>query len=325
LLAYVPAVVVVCWHTLRIAVVPQPHRISMEMDIALLLVTVFGGSVWLARFGPRVRVTVAVAVLAALGAQTVHMWVHARRIIRGVDVARLSEYKVARWLETNRPGERTFVPGSVSLLLNAFSDVPQLHGGHDQHTRNTFIPIASFTIYSGMNAGARDAEYSVFWLKAFGVGTVAVTGPKSTEVYKPYVNPGKFEGVLPLLWRDGDDAIYEVPGRSRSLAHVIPREAVVGRRPVHGLDIAPVERYLDALEDPGLPLATMTWNNLHEAMIRAPMEAGRVISVQVTYDEGWVAVANGRKQPIRSDAIGQIVVEPDCTGPCEILLTYRGS
>jgi hypothetical protein len=276
------------------------------------------------RFGSRVRVCVTGVVLAALGAQTVHMCLYARKDVRWTDPSGLSEYKIAKWLDANRPGERTFVPGSVSLLLNAFSDVPQLHGGHDQHTRNTFIPIASYTIYGGMNAGARDAEISVFWLKAFGVRTVAVTGPKSTEVYKGFANPHKFDGVLPLLWREGDDAIYEVTVRSRSLAHLVPKEAVVARRPIHGLDIAPAQRYVEALEDPGLPLATMTWNNLHEALIRAPMEAGRVISVQITYDEGWVALVNGREQPIRSDAIGQIVIEPDCVGSCEILLTYTG-
>jgi hypothetical protein len=68
----------------------------------------------------------------------------------------------------------------------------------------------------------------------------------------------------------------------------------------------------------------MTWHNLHEAVIRAPMEAGRVISVQVTYDAGWVALVDGREQAIRSDAIGQMVIEPECSGPCEIVLTYTG-
>jgi uncharacterized membrane protein YfhO len=49
-----------------------------------------------------------------------------------------------------------------------------------------------------------------------------------------------------------------------------------------------------------------------------------VIAVQVTYDRGWEAYANGKRQPIRGDAIGLMVIEPDCQGPCEISLRYTG-
>ena len=324
LMAYLAGSVEGCWHIGRIAVVPQPHRFELEMDVVLLLVLVFLGSAVLERCGRRVRVAVTSVVLAGLLAQAVHIGRHARTLIRGVDPASLSEYKIAKWLEANRPGERAFVPGSVSLLFTAFTDTPQVHGGHDQHTRNSFLPIVSYTIYSGANAGARDAEFSIFWLKAVGARTVAVTGPRSTEFYKPYVNPDKFEGVLPLLWRDGDDAIYEVPGRTASLAHVIPRGAVAERRPVHGLDIGPVRAYVDALDDTGLALARMDWRNLNEAVVRTSLASGQVISVQVSYDAGWEARVNGRAQVVRSDGIGQLIIEPDCVGDCEIVLTYSG-
>ena len=102
---------------------------------------------------------------------------------------------------------------------------------------NSFIPIAAFTIFSGRNAGARDAEYSVFWLKAFGARAISVSGPNGREYYKPFANPRKFDGVLPVLWREGDDIIYEAPSRSTSLAHVIPGAAVATRTPLHGLDM----------------------------------------------------------------------------------------
>jgi len=116
-----------------------------------------------------------------------------------------------------------------------------------------------------VNTGSRDAEYSIFWLKAFGVRTIAVTGPDSTEHYNALANPRKFDGVLPLLWSEGDDAIYEVTSRSASLAHVIPSSAVVTHRPSHGLDIAPVEPYVAALDDPAYPAASLRWNGMSEA------------------------------------------------------------
>src|SRR5665811_574626 len=162
---------------------------------------------------------------------------------------RLSEYRIAKWLDQNRPGDRAFVSGSASFLYGMFTDNPQLTGGHDQHTVNKFIPIVNYTIYTGMNAGGRDAEYSIFWLKAFGAHAISVPGPESSDYFKPFVHPHKFDGVLPLLWRDRGDSIYEVPSRTLSLAHVIPASAIVTRTPIHGLDIACLLYTSDAADD----------------------------------------------------------------------------
>jgi hypothetical protein len=97
--------------------------------------------------------------------------------------------------------------------------------------------VAVFTIYTGMNAGDKDAEDSIFWLKAYGeIRRFTCPGRHSREHYHPIVHPRKFDGILPVLWHDEDDTIFGVPQRSRSLAHVIPREAVVVRQPIHGLD-----------------------------------------------------------------------------------------
>jgi hypothetical protein len=138
------------------------------------------------------------------------------------------------------------------------------------------------------------------------------------------VHPRKFDGVLPLLWRDHGDAIYEVPSRSLSLAHVIPREAVVKRVPENGLDTAPSEAYVAALDDPAYSPASFEWKNLSEADIRTNVDPGRVIAVQVTYERGWEAWAGGRPQKVIGDALGQMVIEPDCKGPCEVSLRYTG-
>jgi hypothetical protein len=324
LFAYWPAAVVMLWHFLQIPLIPQPNRYELEMDLALPLALVFAGAALVDRLGPRLRTAVMIAAAAGLCAQTVHSALYAQRQIRSIDPAALSEYRVARWFDQNRPGERAFISGSGAYLYNAFTDNPQLEGGHDQHTVNPFLPVVRFTIHTGMNAGDRDAEYSIFWLKAFGTHLISVPGPQSGDYYKPVVHPRKFDGVLPLLWRDHDDSIYEVPGRSWSLAHVIPASAAVQWTPVHGLDIAPVERYVAALDDPRYPPASFQWQGLSDARIRATVEPGEVIAVQVTYAPGWEAWANGRRQRVRGDGIGQLIVEPDCTGACEIVLNYTG-
>ncbi|MCE5306968.1 MAG: hypothetical protein LLG20_04955 [Acidobacteriales bacterium] len=324
LLAYFFTAIVLTSYIWQIAVIPQPHRYQLEMDMALLLAVVFAAAAILDRFPRGVRAAAVMVLLGGLAIQTVHAIGYARKLIRPVDHTRLSEYKIAKWLDEHRRGERTFVAGSTALLFNAFTNNPQLHGGHDQHTVNSFIPIVDFTIRSGMNAGSRDAEYAVFWLKAFGARTVVVSGPGSTEFYRTFLNPRKFDGVLPALWREGGDVIYDVPGRAASLAHVMPAAAVPAQTPVHGLDIAPVEAYVAALNDPAYPPATFEWEGMNQGRIRANLIRGQVVAVQVAYERGWEAWANGKRQPVRGDAIGQTVIEPECAGPCEITMRYTG-
>jgi hypothetical protein len=324
LFGYVPTAIVMTWSLWDIAVLPQPHRYELEMDLALLLAIVFAGAAILDRCPARVRIAVVAVAGAGLALQIVHSVVYARNLIRSVEPGQLSEYRIAKWLDQNRPGDRAFVSGSGSFLYNVFTDNPQVTGGHNQHTVNTFIPIVGYTVYTGMNAGDRDAEYSIFWLKAFGAHAISVPGPESSDYFKPFVHPHKFDGVLPLLWRDRGDAIYEVPSRSPSLAHVIPASAIVTRTPIHGLDIAPVEPYVTALDDATYPLATFQWKGMSEAEIRATVDRGQVIAVQVTYEPGWEAWANGRRQTVRGDALGQMVIETECSGPCVISLRYTG-
>ena len=319
LFGYVPTAIVAAWYARGVTLIPQPSRYQLDMDLALLLAVVFGGTAILDRLPRRVRLAAAVAVMIGLAVQTVHSVGYARGLIRSVEPERLSEYKIAKWMDRNRPGERAFIAGSSSFLYNVFTENPQFQGGHIQFATNRLVPGA---VYQVQSSGG--SEISVEWLKAFGTRAIAVSGEKSTDAYQAFANPRKFDGVLPLLWREGDDAIYEVPSRSASLAHVILAAAVVKRTPIHGLDIEPVEPYVAALEDSRYPLATFQWKGMSEAEIRATVERGQVVSVQITYDRGWEAYANGKRQPIRPDAIGLMAIEPECDGPCEISLRYTG-
>lgn len=322
-MAYVPTAILIPWELWQAPVIAQPLRYHIEMEVALMLLLVFGAAAILDRFPRSVRTAVVVVTMLALVLQTGHSVRYARGLIRAVDPNDLVEYRIAKWLDQNRHGERAFPSGSTSILFNDFTDNPQVFGAHEPLVANRFVRIAAYTIYSGANAGARDTEYSVFWLKAFGARSISVSGPKGREFWKPFANPRKFEGVLPVIWREGDDTIYEVPSRSASLAHVMPRSAVVGRTPIHGLDIGPAEAYVAALDDAQYPQATFTWKGMSEAEIRARVEPGQVIAVQETYNPGWAAYSNGRRQRVRGDGIGLMVIEPDCQD-CVISLHYDG-
>ena len=87
------------------------------------------------------------------------------------------------------------MPGSILVLLNAFSDTPQLCG-FTQASTDYMVRVADYGIVTGDSAGTHDAEYSVLWMKALGTHAVGVSGPASTENYHDFRNPKKFEGVL---------------------------------------------------------------------------------------------------------------------------------
>jgi hypothetical protein len=94
--------------------------------------------------------------------------------------------------------------------------------------------------------------------------------------------------------------------------------------PIHGLDVEAIDAYLKALDDPGLPLAEVTWINRRTAVIRAGMGPEHVISVQFNYHPGWKASVGGENRPVRADQAGLMVIEPGCDGACEIRLAYDG-
>ena len=206
LFGYVFTAIVVTWYAREVAVIPQPSRYQLEMDLLLLLAAVFGGAAIVDRLPKKVRFAVVAAVMISLALQTGHSVRYARGLIRSVEPGSLIECKIAKWMDRNRPGERAFIAGSSSYLYNVFTDNPQFQGGHIQFAVNPFIPGVVYQIQSG-----RSAEVSVLWLKAFGAHAVSVSGPNTPDFYKAFANPRKFDGVLPLLWREGDDAIYEVP------------------------------------------------------------------------------------------------------------------
>jgi hypothetical protein len=307
-----------------VVVLPQGRRCHLEMEMGIVLAATFGARLILDSMRPRVRTAiVCVLVLAAIG-PAVKYRRYAKRLDRGIDIRRTIEFREAQWFATHMQGRRVFAPGSVGFFLNAFTDVPQFAGGFYQGVVNPLYHHFNYQITSSENAGKADGEVAAIGLKAFGVAAVGVSGPRSGEIFKPFVNPKKFDGLLPEAWRDGDDVIYLIPARSSSLAHVVRPEDLPSRRPLHGADVDPLRAYVRALDDPSLPLAPMEWRNPYEAVITAAVARDQVLSVQMSYDPGWSATVQGVRRRIFGDNLGQLVIEPACAGPCTVMLSYDG-
>ncbi|HZL55715.1 MAG TPA: hypothetical protein VFC21_01460 [Bryobacteraceae bacterium] len=316
LFAFWMCVIPLGFFLLNLTLVPQGSRYQLEMEMGLCL--------WFACLCAHVPWRGALMVLILLGGAWQVVWFrqYARALIQPVDIRQTIQYKADTWIDKNLRGRRTMVSGDAEYLFNIFSDNPQMIGGHEPTAPNWDQLVAVYTVYTGTNAGEHDAEYSLLWLKAFGNHAIYVPGEKSRENYHPIAHPHKFDGLLPVLWHEEDDTIFGVPQRSESLAHVIPREAAVVREPIHGLDVDPIRPYVAALEDPALPVAGMDWRDSASALIRATAKSGQVISVQVNWAPGWRASVGNRAVPVRKDGIGLMVLDPGCSGPCEIHLDF---
>ena len=308
----------------RIAIVPQPQRYHLEMDAALSLAIVFGARALVERLPSRYALALGAGVLAVTIFPARLDRRYARELTQPIDVAQTIEYRTARWFDEHMDGGRVMAAGSVSYWLNAFTDTPQLGGGFDQGIVNRTNAAVTYQILSADGAGDRAADIAAIWLRAYGVQAIAVSGPNTRQAYKVFAHPEAFARGFSEAAREGDDAIYWVPGRSASLAHVVARDRLVHDRPIHGLDIGQTQAYVAALGDAEPPPASFHWTSRHSAVIQAQLQPEQVISVQITYHPGWHASVHGTPAGLTADGLGQMVVEPDCRGACDVRLDYNG-
>ena len=305
-----------------VAIVPMGQRYHLEMELALTLLMALTAHAVL-RHRPTAAAVAMVVLMVALipAVRSARRYAHSV-LLRPIDITKTIEWREAQWLNRHWDCARVFLPGSNSIWLAAFSDVPQLWG-FDQAATDYQIRVADYAIYSDAGAGDHAAENSILWLKALGVHAVAVSGPASAEHYHPFVHPKKFEGVLPVLWRDGEDVIYRV-GEDATLARVVPRDALVEGAPESGIDFSQIRRYVAGLDDPAMPRARIDWTNEHHARILADLLADRAISLQIAWANGWHATVNGTAIPLRRDGLGLMYMTPEIYGLATIEIDYDG-
>jgi hypothetical protein len=300
-----------------LSLVPQPERYHLEMDMAFWLALVFLSWPWVARIPRRTALALGIAAALACVPVVVRQAGDARRMGEPIDIRTTIEYKTAKWLDARMPGRRVFAPGTIGFWLNAFSDSPQLTGGFDNGIVNPLLPHVIYQVYAGDKQ-----QIGIDLLKAYGCDAVIGGGKDSAEVYHPYAHPEKFAGLIELR-RDGGDVIYDVPRRSRSLAHAMRLSDQVQLTPV-AYDTTAIRPYLAALDDVSLPAADFHWRAPGEAVITADLKPEHILSVQISWDKGWKAYSGGRRVPAWGDKLGQMVVEPQCSGPCTVELKFDG-
>jgi len=88
------------------------------------------------------------------------------------------------------------------------------------------------------------------------------------------------------------------------------------------MDFPAINRYAAAVDAD--PKTRLIWHGPNRATIEASLAKPQVLSLQISYDPGWRANANGADLPTRKDALGFLVLEPDCRGSCAVELIYDG-
>ena len=300
---------------------PQPGRYRLELELAIALVVAFGAARLLERVPLAVRRAVILLMLAVAAEQIVVYRKFEKSYLFSRDQQKTVEYRAAVWAERNLPGTRVFFPGSMSQWADNFAPIPQFSGGSWSMATNQSQQRAEADIVFG--SGPQVRTISLTWLKAYGVGAIAVSAPNSQEYWRPFADPAKFD-LLPALWSDSGVTIHRVPLRSTSLAHVVPPGAIVRHAPRNPEDAGEAARYVAALDDASLPLAELSWDGVNGLRIHTMAAPSQALSIQVSYHPGWRATVNGRPRPVYKDGLGLMWLRPECNGACEVMLRYTG-
>jgi hypothetical protein len=140
---------------------PQPGDTRSRCGTGIVLTAAFALGPVIEQAPRRISIAVVFPLLFVTGRQTLSFDRFADGFIHPVDVQRSIEYRSAKWVEENLPGERVMMGGSLGNFLNVFTQVPQLSAQPYTTAPNWEEQIAVYTIYRGEDAGERDGEHSL--------------------------------------------------------------------------------------------------------------------------------------------------------------------
>ena len=282
-----------------IGIAPQPIRYSLELDAAFAIAVGIAVA-WAIERVRRAAMRAAGVVIAALAFAAIGLpaWFGVQaQLAPDPNWQAWSERRVALWLADHlHPGERAFLTGDHAFWLDVFADVPQVRGGQDFSAVDPWPAHAAFQINSGA-----DVAISKLWLQAFAVRYLVVTTPASSEIYRDFTNPAKFDGTFPLVFDERGVRIYEVPLVGDTRAIVMPSAEL--RIPTNGIDRPALESYVTAVAQGETPARVS--GGLGSLRLETGSSGGRVV-VREAYDSGWRATVDGNGVSVAPDALGMV-------------------
>ena len=293
----------------KFRVAGEPERLVPELDMVLILLAVEAmRHLWdLKRFRLAARVAIVILIMASF--YPVKGFVRTAWTIlpKAGDPSGRLEYQIPEWVHQNHPHTRSLTSGSVRFWWNAWFNNAQIGGGSEQGLLNDRTIELQWQVLQG-----NSPELSIAWMQALGVDLVIVHDETSKELFHDWAAPKQFEGKLPVVWdSQKGDKIYRVPRRYPSLARVVDSAKAASLDPPLALtDLPRIRAYADLVEPEADSLPTTSaWEGPDLLHLRAKVEPGQSIVVQISYDPYWIPHSAGRILPTRKDIMGQILVD----------------
>ncbi|MEP7364796.1 MAG: hypothetical protein ABI972_16195 [Acidobacteriota bacterium] len=234
-----------------------------------------------------------------------------------------AEVRTVQALEGLRPQGRVAVTGGTRYRLNAFTSISQLGGTFESGLTDRRAADFLYRVRSSARSQPGEEGRDAVWLlSALGVQYVAVHTENSSEYFRDFRLPAKFEGLLPRVYDDRGDRIYRVP--YSGLAHLIPPSAVPGQSPLNA-GASSLRNYLAAIHDPRVRPPIAYWPTRSRIEIRTAIPADRVLSMQMSYHPGWQVTQGGKPIPTSSDALGFLVAHVDESPDARIVMQFTAS
>ncbi|MBI4873973.1 MAG: hypothetical protein HY822_04990 [Acidobacteria bacterium] len=300
-------------------VIPESRRYAIELEMFLLVLGMELLRQAFARGSGGLTGCTLVLATAMAVAGAPQLW---RTFTRGyerwlpVPRERTVEYRLARWLDQQKPKGRVLATGGLRFRLNSWFGVPQTGGTFETGLRNRVPLHWTYQIRTGIGSEeGKDGIEAVYQLKSMGVEYIVVHGPQSEEYYRDIRRATKFDGVLEKVHSDGDNCIYRVP--FHSYAHLLrPAELPVHHHP-HWLP--PYAAAIDGLDRPRLASA---WNGPNELRVEGPIPEGMVVIALVNHDPGWRAEQDGQSVPLEATPLGAMLIRARPAARTRITLRY---
>jgi hypothetical protein len=304
---FVFGAILVARQVFAITIAPQPIRYALELDAAVAMGVGIAFAVLFSRF--RLRAGERAALVASLAAAAVIVtlgaggWLAVRdRLAPDAAWHDWSERRVALWLDEHlAPGERAYLTGSHAFWLNAFADVPQVRGGVDFAFANPWWAHVTYQVNVG-----EDADIAARWMRALPARYIVVPSPASSEVYRDFADPQKFDGRLPVAFDERGVRIYEV-SRVGHPVLVVAKLADLSE-PTSAIDRAALDRYLDRIAL-GHDAVALEQRGLGAWRAEVVVADGEAVVLRQAYDSGWHAHVDGRAVGVRADPIGQLLID----------------
>jgi hypothetical protein len=299
--------IVVARQFAAVALAPQPIRYALELDAAAAM-GIGIAAAWVLRRPAvfqrgRLRAAASVALAAVVIAIGAGGWLTVRdRLAADSEWRDWSERRVALWLSQHlAPGERAYLTGDHAFWADVFADVPQVRGGVDFAFSNPWWAHVTYQVNNGT-----DADISEMWMAALPVRYIVVPGPASSEIYRDFADPKKFDGGLPVVFDERGVRIYEVSpiGDPRLM---VARVAGLAE-PTSAIDRTAVSEYVKRIGEGRAPIK-LEPRGFGSFRAEVDVREGEQVVLRQAYDTGWRATVDGRPANARADAIGQLIVD----------------